>query len=239
MVWRDPRENSTDSWAALPGCFTSPRGRIAHAHGAPTHAHNKAPAHLFAPFRASTPLLIPSLPSLPSTRPDVTAEPYRPHRPLSDSTRCQELTPTRRAAMPALAQRSVGRKALPLLRWRGTSSSSHLPPAMRGSTRPRLSLRCWDRVLPPLAAWRLRALFRGELPVRHEAAESGALVAVRQGLLRVVHCRGDQVRIRDALPPSGREGLRAPPEGPQLPACLARRRQNAAMGCGRAACRDV
>lgn len=165
-----------------------------------------------AAFRASTPLRNPSLlsplPLPPSPRPEGTEQPYRPHRLLSDSTRCHELTPTRRAAMPALAQRSLGRKKLPLLRRRGTSSPSRLPPAVRGSARRRLSLRHRDRVLPPAASQRLRALSAGDPSVRHEAAEGGAVVAVRQGLLRAVHRRRGQVRIQGAprpvaLRPSG------------------------------------
>lgn len=124
----------------LPGRLTPPRPHHACAQRAPTCSQRRTCAS-FRAFRALTPLLIPSLPSLLSPRSEGMVEPYRPHRPLSDSTRCQELTPTRRAAMPALAQRSVGRKALSLLRRRGISSPSRLPPAVCGSARPRLSVR--------------------------------------------------------------------------------------------------
>lgn len=206
---RPKRRLHKDSFAALP--------RPPHASLRPHCAcakHGRASSHrrACAAFRASTPLRNPSLlsplPLPPSPRPEGTEQPYRPHRLLSDSTRYQELTPTRRAAMPALAQRNLGRKALPLLRRRGTSSPPRLPPAVRGSARPRLSLRHRDRVLPPAASQRLRALSGGDPSVRHEAAEGGAVVAVRQGLLRAVHRRGDKVRIQGAprpvaLRPSG------------------------------------
>lgn len=118
-----------------------------HAHSAPVAqqpplrlrglSRLNSPRHV--PPRPPIPLRHRRCPPLPSA--EGTAEAYRyrsrlppgkQHRLLSDSTCCQELAPSRRAAMPALAQWPPGRRAVPLLRRRAGGN----PPLCRRWYRP-------------------------------------------------------------------------------------------------------